>query len=99
MPLYTPEAKERAKQVEADVVAAIVHQWLVRVQAYSEKTIQSKREEMQAKEGRDEETTAKLNEWLSYHRFNAYALKEIEEGGLDEWFQEFFEPLRSSPEG
>jgi len=81
------------------VVAAIVHQWLVRVQTYSEKTIQSKREEMQAKEGRDEETTAKLNEWLSYHRFNAYALKEIEEGGLDEWFQEFFEPLQSSPEG
>lgn len=99
MPLYTPESKERAKQVEADVVAAIVHQWLVRVQAYSDQTIQSKREELQAKEGRDEETTTKLNEWLSYHRFNAYTLKEIEEGGLDEWFQYLFEPPQSSLEG
>ncbi len=99
MPLFTPEAKERAKQVEADVGAAIVHQWLVRVQAYSEQTIQSKREELQAKEGRDEETTTKLNEWLSYHRFNAYTLKEIEEGGLDEWFQYLFEPPQSSLEG
>ncbi len=91
MPLYTPEAREKAKQVEADVVAAIVHQWLVRVQAYTEKTIQSKWEALQAKEGRDEEELTKLSNWLTYLRFNAYALNEIEEGGLDDWFQDLFE--------
>ncbi|MEE8219531.1 MAG: hypothetical protein V3R43_02715 [bacterium] len=91
MPLYTPEAREKAKQVEADVVAAIVHQWLVRVQAYTEKTIQSRWEALQAKEGRDEEELTKLNSWLTYLRFNAYALNEIEEGGLDDWFRDLFE--------
>ncbi len=91
MPLYTPEAREKAKQVEADVVAAIVHQWLVRVQAYTEKTIQSKWEALQAKEGRDEEELTKLSNWLTYLRFNAYALNEIEEGGLDDWFRDLFE--------
>ncbi|MDV2494780.1 MAG: hypothetical protein RX316_01040 [bacterium] len=91
MPLYTPEAREKAKQVEADVVAAIVHQWLVRVQAYTEKTIQSKWEALQAKEGRDEEELTKLSNWLTYLRFNAYALNEIEEGGLDDWFRNLFE--------
>ena len=97
MPLYTPEASEKAKQVEADVVAAIVHQWLVRVQAYTEKTIQSRWEALQAKEGRDEEELNKLSNWLTYLRFNAYALNEIEEGGLDDWFRDLFEqsPLAS----
>ncbi len=96
MPLYTPEAREKAKRVEADVLAAIVHQWLVRVQAYTEKTIEGKWEALQAKEGRDEEELAKLNSWLTYLRFNDYALKEVEEGTLDEWFRNLFEQGPSS---
>lgn len=96
MPLFTPEAREKAKQVEADVVAAIVYQWLVRVQAYTEQTIQRKWEALQAEEGRDEVTLVKLNNWLTYLRYTAYALKEIEEGGLDEWFLNFFDPLSPS---
>ncbi|MFQ5893265.1 MAG: hypothetical protein ACE5H5_03035 [Nitrospinota bacterium] len=97
MPLFTEEAREKAKQVEADVVAAIVYQWLVRVQAYTEQTIQRRWEALQSREGRDEASLVKLNNWLTYLRYTAYALKEVEEGGLDEWFLNFFDPLPSSP--
>lgn len=91
MPLYTPEAREKAKRVEADLVAAIIHQWLVRVQAYTEQTIQNKWEALQAKEGRDEEELTKLYSWLTYLRFNDYALNEVEKGTLDEWFRTLFD--------
>jgi len=87
MRLLNPKRdREEARKVSPALRALIVHAYLGKVQEYSEEMIQKKWEALQSHQGRDPELIEKLSQWLVYRRFNEIALKEIEEGTLDEWF-------------
>lgn len=90
MALYDPHLLPEAQKVKPELAALIVHRFLEKVQEYSQNTIRRKWGQLQEKEGKDQEILRALDQWLTYHAFNAIALHEIEDGTLDEWFPKLF---------
>ncbi|HET6369994.1 MAG TPA: hypothetical protein VFG95_02285 [Nitrospiria bacterium] len=91
MPLYDPlRNRMEVKAVPPAVKAAIVHAFLHEVQNYAEKMLHEKWTNLEQKRGCDPELIGKFTDWLVYHRFNEIAIKEIEEGTLDDWFERLF---------
>ena len=87
MPLYHPKYRTEAKKLKPEVMAVVVHAFLKKVQAYSEKTIGEKSKKIQKKKGKETEEIRKLLQWIDYSRFNRIAIDEIEDGTLDSWFR------------
>jgi hypothetical protein len=91
MSLYDPKQNRmEAKAVPPSVRAAIVHAFLHEVQNYAERMLREKWAALEGKRGRDPESIGKFTDWLVYHRFNQIAIKEIEDGTLDDWFKRLF---------
>ena len=91
MSLHDLEHNRReAKAVPPPVRAVIVHAFLLEVRNYAEKMLREKWETLEGKKGYDPELIGKFTDWLVYHRFNQIAIKEIEDGTLDDWFKRLF---------
>ncbi len=86
MALYHQKHRMKAAALRPEIKAAVVHDFLEKVQIYSEKMIEEKWKTLKKKKGRDIEIMQKLAQWVQYHRFNQVALQEIEDGTLDPWF-------------
>jgi hypothetical protein len=71
-------------------MAQIIHRFMEKVQDYTEGMLKQKWEALEEKQGRDSVLLAKFNDWVTYHRFNAITLDEIEKGDLDDWFRNLF---------
>jgi len=91
VPLYHEKYKEEAKTVKREVMAVIVHAFLERVQAYTEDTIDTKWQELSREKKINADAVLKYSNWVRYHQFNEIALKEIEDGTLDSWFEALLE--------
>lgn len=91
MALYHSKFKREAKKLKPEVMAVVVYAFLQKVQAYSEKTIDAKWNDLKKKRGKDPERLEKLWNWVQYHRFNRIALEEIKDGTLDDWFKTLLE--------
>lgn len=87
MALYDHKYRKDAAAVKPEVKAAVVYEFLERVQIYSEKMIEEKWSGLKKKKGRDLEMMQKLAQWIQYHHFNQVALEEIKDGTLDDWFR------------
>ncbi|MBI3802649.1 MAG: hypothetical protein HY282_02675 [Nitrospirae bacterium] len=88
MALYHPKHRKQAAALKPELKAMVVHSFLKKVQQYSEEMIEKKWKATRKQRGTDLETLQKLAHWVQYHRFNAVALEEIEDGTLDAWFEE-----------
>lgn len=87
MPLYHQKYHKETATLKPEVKAAVVYDFLEKVQIYSEKMIEEKWKKLKKKKGRDPEAVQKLAHWIQYHRFNQVALEEIKDGTLDRWFK------------
>lgn len=87
MPLYHPKLRKEIDKLPPEILAAVAHAFLERVQRYSDEMINTKWKALQGKKGIDQETLRKLSDWVQYDRFNRIALEEIEDGTLDDWFK------------
>lgn len=87
MSLYHPKFKKEAKQLKPEVIAAVVHAFLEKVQRYSEEVIETKWKALRKKKGKDRKALQNVSDWIEYRRFNQIALEEIEDGTLDPWFK------------
>jgi len=87
MALYHQKHRREAATLRPEIKAAVVYEFLEKVQLYSEKMIGEKWKMIKKKKGRDLETMQKLAQWIHYHRFNKITLQEIKDGTLDSWFK------------
>ncbi|WDT75681.1 MAG: hypothetical protein MPW16_00255 [Candidatus Manganitrophus sp.] len=87
MAFYHQKYRREAVKLKPEIKAAVVYDFLEKVQVYSEKMIDEKWKGLKKKKGRDLEAMQKLAHWIQYHRFNQIALEEIKEGTLDSWFK------------
>jgi hypothetical protein len=87
MSVYHQKYRKEAAALKPEIKAAVVYDFLEKVQVYSEKMIEEKWKRLEKKKGRDLETIHKLTQWIQYHRFNQVAIEEIEDGTLDSWFK------------
>jgi hypothetical protein len=87
MPLYHPKYRNEAKKLKPEVMAFVVHEFLKKVQTYSEETVEKKLKAIKKKKGKEAEEVRKLLQWIDYSRFNQIAIDEIEDGTLDSWFR------------
>lgn len=87
MAVYHRKHRTEAAALKPEIKAAVVYDFLEKVQIYSEKMIEEKWRILKKKKGRDPEAMQKLAHWIQYHRFNQVALEEIEDGTLDSWFK------------
>jgi hypothetical protein len=95
--LYQKALSPETRSVPPEVIAQIIHRFMERVQAYTEQMLSQKWEALEAKKGMDPTLLFKFNDWLTYQRFNAHTLEEIENGTLDDWFRNLFS--EGSPRG
>ncbi len=87
MPLYHSKYRNEAKNMKPEVMAVVVHEFLKKVQTYSEETIEKKWKRLLKKKGKNAEEIKKLLQWIHYSQFNQIAIDEIEDGTLDAWFK------------
>lgn len=87
MSVYHQKYRKEAATLKPEIKAAVVYDFLEKVQIYSEKMIDEKWRRLQKKKGRDLETMQELAQWVQYYRFNQIALQEIKDGTLDPWFE------------
>lgn len=87
MAIYHQKYRKEATALKPEIKAAVVYDFLEKVQIYSEKMIEEKWKKLKKKKGRDPEAMQKLAQWIQYHRFNEVALQEIKDGTLDPWFK------------
>lgn len=91
MPLYHPKYRKEAKTVKKEVMAVIVHAFLKRVQSYTEDMVKTKKEELNNAKKIKSDAAQKHSDWIRYLQFNEIALKDIEDGTLDSWFETLME--------
>ena len=87
MAVYHRRYQTEAAALKPEIKAAVVYDFLEKVQRYSEKMIEENWKLLKKKKGRDLEAMQKLTHWIHYRQFNRVALQEIEDGTLDSWFQ------------
>ncbi len=87
MAYYHRKFRKEAAALKPEIKAAVVYDFLERVQRYSERMIEEKWKLVKKKKGRDLEAMRKLAQWIQYYQFNRIAVREIEDGTLDAWFQ------------
>jgi len=82
MALFDPE---RPVDVAPEDAVRVVHDFLERCRAWAiEQEIPKRLRRVE--EGQDPAEAAKLHGWITWRRFCEHALREIEDGTLDAWF-------------
>lgn len=88
--LFQKKRLPETEKVPPEVVAQIIYRFVERVQEYTEEMLIKKWDALKEKDGKDALLLGKLNDWLTYRRFNEITLQEIENGDLDDWFRHLF---------
>ena len=82
MPLFDPD---REVAVAPEDAVHVVHDFLLRCRAWAiEREIPKRLQRVEADQ--DPAEAAKLHGWITWRRFCEHALREIEDGTLDAWF-------------
>lgn len=83
MPLFD---KERDVHVAPQDAVVIVHRFLHELRSWAVEREIPKRLQRVAAEA-DPAEAARLHAWVAYQRFTEHAIRELEDGTLDRWFQ------------